>query len=145
MVQKGMGGMNETINERLEPLRTLIDHMVPDGLNAGVDSVRITVHDKPGQGGACHEYVMSYMDRNGNRRFQGISFQNGPMLEFGVNGITQEALLAIVIDRLRGFQSGPFSCRENAIALTKCEEALMWLQKRTMDRVRRGVEGRNRR
>lgn len=41
---------------------------------------------------------------------------------------SQEILLAIVIDRLRSFQSGPFSSRENALALTKCEEALHWLQ-----------------
>ena len=53
----------------------------------------------------------------------------------------EEALLAIVIDRLRSFQKGPFSCRENAIALTHCEEALMWLQRRTVERIKRGVEG----
>jgi hypothetical protein len=72
-----------------------------------------------------------------------ILFQNGLIPEAGQNGVTQEALLAIVIDRLRSFQLGPFPCRENAIALTKCEEALMWLQKRTANRVRRGVEGAN--
>jgi hypothetical protein len=72
-----------------------------------------------------------------------IGFQNGPIKEFGLNGITQEALLAIVIDRLRSFQAGPFSSRYNAIALTKTEEALMWLQRRTVDRIRRGVEGFN--
>lgn len=38
---------------------------------------------------------------------------------------------------------GPFACHENAQALTKCEEALLWLQKRTHDRMRRGVEGTN--
>lgn len=54
-----------------------------------------------------------------------------------------EALLAVVIDRLRGFQSGPYGCRENAVALTKIEEATMWLQKRTRDRMARGVEGTN--
>jgi hypothetical protein len=50
-------------------------------------------------------------------------------------------LLAIVIDRLRGFQSGDFKCRENTVALTHIETALMWLQKRTRDRSARGVEG----
>lgn len=50
---------------------------------------------------------------------------------------------AIVIDRLRSFQSGPFSCRENALALTKCEEAMQWLHSRTLERMRRGVEGTN--
>lgn len=70
-----------------------------------------------------------------------IHFQNGPIKESGVNGITQEALLAITIDRLRSFQNGLYKCRENAIALTHCEEALMWLQRRTVERIKRGVEG----
>ena len=43
------------------------------------------------------------------------------MKEAGKNGIHNEDLLVIVIDRLRGFQSGPFKCRENAIAITKLE------------------------
>lgn len=72
-----------------------------------------------------------------------INFQNGPIKESGVNGISNESLLAIVEDRLLGFQSGQFACRENAIALTKLQEAMMWLQKRTRDRVARGVEGTN--
>ena len=72
-----------------------------------------------------------------------INFQKGAILEHGINGLTQEVLLAIVIDRLQGFQSGDFSCRENALAITKCQEALMWLQQRTRDRIARGVEGRN--
>ena len=70
-----------------------------------------------------------------------IHFQEGPINEHGVNGVTQEALLAVVIDRLRSFQFGEYSCRENAVALTKLEEGLMWLQKRTRDRLARGVEG----
>lgn len=49
--------------------------------------------------------------------------------------------MAVVIDRLQGFQSGQYACRDNAIALTKLEEALMWLNKRTNDRIARGVEG----
>ena len=72
-----------------------------------------------------------------------ILFQNGPILEVGVNGISGEALLAIVIDRLRSFQAGQYACRENALALTKLEESLMWLNKRTADRKGRGVEGKH--
>jgi len=98
--------------------------------------------------GANHEYHIDWPTPDGGMgdtkpNFVRISFQNGPIKEFGLNGITQEVLLAIVIDRLRSFQSGPFSCRENAIALTHCEEALMWLQRRTVARVKRGVEGTN--
>jgi hypothetical protein len=70
-----------------------------------------------------------------------IAFQNGPIKEFGSNGLTQEALFAIIIDRLEGFQTGKFSCRENAVALTHTDTALLWLKKRTFDRLARSVEG----
>ena len=68
-------------------------------------------------------------------------FKNGPIAEEGVNGVSGEALLAVVADRLECFQKGAYACRENAIALTKIQEAMMWLQKRTRDRMSRGVEG----
>ncbi len=125
-------------------MRTLTDHIV-----SGDQAVQLTVNvlDEPGQGGANHAYEISWKRADDTRNLPDaatrcyISFQNGPIKEFGVNGITQEALLSIVIDRLRSFQSGPYSCRENAIALTHCEDALMWLQRRTMARIKRGVEG----
>lgn len=68
-------------------------------------------------------------------------FQNGPIPESGVNGVTHEVLLAIVADRLRSFQKGPYACKANACALTHIEEAQHWLQQRTIERMRRGVEG----
>jgi hypothetical protein len=71
-----------------------------------------------------------------------INFQKGPIKERGVNGCHNEDLIAIVIDRLQSFQKTDFSCRENALAITKLEEALHWLQHRTADRNKRGVEGR---
>lgn len=113
----------------------------------------ITVEDAPGNGGANHLYMIRGFntDSNASCPFKArygkpsdhttIIFQNGPIPEKGVNGVTQEALLAILIDRLRSFQSGAFACRENAIALTKCEEALHWLHHRTRGREARGVEG----
>lgn len=70
-----------------------------------------------------------------------IQFQKGPLKEAGHNGISDEALIAVVIDRLEGFNSGKYRCRENICAITHLQEALMWLQKRTADRQRRGVEG----
>lgn len=125
-------------------MRKLTDHKL-NGLN---EELHITVCDGPGQGGASHLYSISYgcnpgTDEAGSIECCRISFQNGPIKEFGVNGISQEALLAVIIDRLRSFQAGPYACRENAIALTKLEESLMWLQKRTRDRMARGVEGTN--
>jgi hypothetical protein len=53
------------------------------------------------------------------------------------------AFIAILIDRLN-YLNKKFSCRENSLAITKLEEALMWLNKRTLDRVARNVEGQNR-
>jgi hypothetical protein len=109
------------------------------------DRLVITVIDEPGAGGANHEYRIEATDDGSGKPHKiadhHISFQNGPINEHGVNGVTQEVLLAIVADRLRSFQAGPFSCRENALALTKVEEAMHWLHKRTLDRMRRGVEG----
>ena len=56
------------------------------------------------------------------------------------DGTTNEEVLSVLIDRLR-FLGDKLPSRENAIAITKCEEALLWLEKRTADRKARGVEG----
>lgn len=125
-------------------MRQLTDHRV-GGLN---EDLFIDVCDEPGAGGANHVYAISVgcnpgTDEGGSTQLCRIKFQTGPVKETGINGISGEALLAINIDRLRSFQAGPFACRENAVALTHLETALMWLQKRTQDRLRRGVEGRN--
>lgn len=70
-----------------------------------------------------------------------VNFQAGPIEEVGVNGIMNEDLIAMVLARLESFNQGPFRCRENSMAITKLEEALMWLNKRTTAREIRGVEG----
>jgi len=105
----------------------------------------VMVKDEPGQGGACHEYYICRVD-NGDwpvGEFGHVQFQNGPVKEFGVNGCHNEDLLAIVVDRLRDFQAGDFSCRENMLAIEKIQEALHWLNHRTSGRISRGVEGTN--
>ena len=58
------------------------------------------------------------------------------------DGTTNEEVLEVLIDRLSYLQS-KFPCRENAIVITKLEESLMWLNKRTADRIKRNVEGKN--
>ena len=93
----------------------------------------------PNSGNMSHVYEVS-LD---GKPLTAIAFQHGPIKEVGRNGLTNEVLLAIVMDRLIGAQEGPFRCRENACALTHIEEALHWLQQRTIDRQRRGVEGQN--
>jgi hypothetical protein len=70
-----------------------------------------------------------------------VNFQEGPIKECGVNGVANEDLINMVIRRLEGFQKSEYACRENALAITKLEESLMWLRKRTNDREARGVEG----
>lgn len=147
-------------------MREITDHKL-NGLN---DALKITVLDEPGHGGACHHYQISWgevergpkptiaelesiLERGdkqvslmpdggvciGNTSL--ISFQNGPIGEHGVNGISQEALLAIVIDRLRCFQAGPHASPDNESALNHVVGAVYFLQKRTKERLARGVEG----
>ena len=121
-------------------MRKLTDHKV----NECNDALEIAVVDEPGSGGANHAYEIRHTETDPSKSFvYGINFQKGPIKEAGVNGITQEALLAICADRLRSFQAGPFACRDNAVALTHIETAQMWLQKRTRERLARGVEGTN--
>lgn len=129
-------------------MRKITDHVV----NPANDKIEITVLDEPGAGGASHHYSVTGFDTEGNAAASvdgyvssfsrlPIIFQNGPINESGVNGITQEVLLAIVVDRLRSFQAGPYACPENALALSKIEEAQHWLLSRTGARMARGVEG----
>jgi|SRR5262245_14698652 len=74
-----------------------------------------------------------------------IVWQNGPLGRGPdrkpPNGAFVETVLAAVLQRIQFYQEGQFKCRENALAITKIEEALMWLNKRTRDREARQVEG----
>lgn len=114
-------------------LRVIDTHKV-NPLN---DVLVIGVMDEPGHGGACHEYRITMPDAFNVY----VNFQNGPINQAGVNGITHEVLLAILIDRLEGFQKGPYACRENADAIIDLTRALNVLKKRTQQRMERGVEG----
>lgn len=77
-----------------------------------------------------------------------ISWQDGPLGRDGdrqePNGAFVETVIDAARQRIEFYQQagdGRFRCRENAIAITKLEEALLWLNKRTRDREARGVEG----
>ena len=85
-----------------------------------------------------------------------IDFQEGPVRTSGVNGVTNEALLAILIDRTEVLDS-QFPCLENKvalehmrealrafearIALEHMREALQAFEARTSRRVATGIEG----
>lgn len=114
-----------------------------NGLN---ESLLINVLDEPGHGGACHEYQIRKFVKNedddvADIELCSINFQNGPILEHGVNGVSNESLLAIVKDRLECFQKGKFACTQNAGALILVSAAMEALRKRTIARQARGVEG----
>lgn len=73
-----------------------------------------------------------------------VIFQNGPRSEEGsISGILDVDLLEIVRHRLQSFQEGPYATKENEIALTKIEEALLWMNKRVEDRLSAGKLGTN--
>lgn len=130
--------------------RKITDHRL-NGLN---EFIEIFAVDEPTAAGASNLYEIRLVGLpNGTRvpTLIRVEFQNGAIGgPADINGPSMEAYLAILIDRLKGFQgmnssqtgiAAPFACRENACALTHLEEALQWLRKRTIDRIARGVEG----
>jgi hypothetical protein len=77
-----------------------------------------------------------------------IEWQNGPLGRgddrSAANGAFAETVIAAVKQRLEFYQrasGSKFACRQNAIAITKLDEALMWLDNRTKEREARQVEG----
>lgn len=130
-------------------MRKLTAHKV----NPANDVLDIAVTDQPGAGGANHRYEVTGFDteKNPSKVDDGgfaasfsrllILFQNGPIAESGVNGITQEVLLAIIEDRLVSFQAGAYANEYNAEALEHVRTAQAALHRRTLDRMARGVEG----
>lgn len=106
------------------------------GLN---ESIEIYADD-PDSSGASHIYNLVIDSHSVGF----VQFQQGPRSAAdSTPGATVAELLAILIDQLRGFQSGPYGCRENAIQLTKLEECLHWTKARADERARRGVLGKN--
>jgi len=119
--------------------RELIDHHDGHGLT---ESIKILA-DEPGPGGASHRYLIQVEAPDGQKFAVGeIQFQKGPRnVEGSTPGVVESALLAIVVDRMRSFNSGELRNRQNALVQTKCEEAIHWLRDRADERARRGVLG----
>ena len=89
----------------------------------------------------CHSYKLDFfMGGDGFIHFYEM-MENGTKID----GVTNEELIKVLIHRINylneTWQNGKFRCRENSLAVTKLEEALMWLERRTANRVARGVEG----
>lgn len=78
-----------------------------------------------GEGGACTVYSIEYGEAP-------VQLQFPTTMQVG---LTNEALLAIVHDRLTSFQAGPSACQENDTALDHIDAALCALRSRTVRRV----------
>lgn len=91
-----------------------------------------------------HKYELEGFENKNNK--QVIQFiEKEPIegtteLKTIADGTTNEDLLEVLINRIEFLQK-KFPCRENAIVITKLQESLMWLEKRTSDRKKRNVEG----
>jgi hypothetical protein len=81
-------------------------------------------------------------DKEGTQEFQEVVFYEMNSDGTYENGTTLEEMLRVSIERLNDLNMR-FPCRENALAITKMEEALMWLNKRTENRIAHGVEGKH--
>lgn len=69
-----------------------------------------------------------------------IKFQTGGTATTERNGVFIEDLLIVAYSKLADYNRG-LPCRENSLALTKIEEAIMWLANRKVERESRGVYG----
>ena len=69
-----------------------------------------------------------------------IDFQDGPIPKSGVNGLTNEALITILGNRIE-YLDRKFPCDENKTALKHLRHALDALNAGTRDRRARDVEG----
>jgi arginine/lysine/ornithine decarboxylase len=69
-----------------------------------------------------------------------FTIQDGPIKENGINGCQLQTIIEAVKIIIEGLNK-KFPCRENAMVITKLDEAMMWSKKRTDDREKRKVEG----
>ncbi len=74
-----------------------------------------------------------------------IMWQDGPLgrdeNRADPNGAFVETVIDAARQRIEYYQQSQFKCRENALAITKLEEALHWLDSRTQRREFQEVEG----
>jgi len=62
------------------------------------------------------------------------------LLTFNSEGTVHEAILSMIIHDLQ-YKNGLVPSKETACAITKLQEALMWLEERQRDREIRNVQG----
>lgn len=71
-----------------------------------------------------------------------FTIQSSPIKSVGVNGVQALDIIKYAKCLFESLNED-FPCRENALTITKLEEAIHWQEARTRDRQRRDVEGFN--
>lgn len=138
---------------KLDTHRCLLP-LEPDGTQKGIgfnELVMIEAVDEVPEDEANAKYAFAVKAHGVWSSAGRVEFQRGPLREKPLGqkewrdvppkGISNEALLAVVLDRLEAFQRGPFKCLENEQASKCIIEGLEWLKRRTYARVDRKVEG----
>lgn len=136
------------------PTRKVHGHEDGLGLN---DLITIEADARdPNAGGSSHRYhvwmdvthtqaaIESGCTGEARGTVAAIDFQHGARMAANAEpGITEAVLLAILIDRVEGFQAGPFACQENAEMLKHLRAASLLTRDRAIARAHRGVLGKN--
>lgn len=95
----------------------------------------------PNAGNASHIYAIQF---GGPSEVTFIQFQHGPRGVAGSTaGVFEDALLAILEDRMVGFMAGPFACAENQKALDGIRLARSAMAERVAARMAQRVLGVN--
>jgi len=71
-----------------------------------------------------------------------FTIQSDPISEVGVNGLQATDMLHYVKCLFESLNDR-FPCAENALTIQKLQEAIYFQHARTVDRIKRGVEGKN--
>lgn len=82
----------------------------------------------------------AFIKMNAAKKTIEFKMQCCPINEVGLEGVQQVEMIALALEQIKYFQS-KLPCRENVIAITHLETALLWLEARKRDRLKRGVEG----
>jgi hypothetical protein len=93
-------------------------------------TLRVSRFGDPGAGGETNCYLVAAIPA-GEGFGQVLQFQDAPISHVGVNGLTNEVLIAIVLDRLRCFQAGPYASQDNVLAIEHLEAGLETLKNRS--------------
>lgn len=107
-----------------------IHHVEGYDYNINIKAVPVERYGLPSY---TYQLTKDYADKSWYQYIKELSFQVGDPKVYGVNGVTNEALLAIMIHRLQGFQNNPVTnCSENQEAINHMKLAMEALYSRTL-------------